>query len=455
MQKNIELAILDRSDPIVFKHLAMVQRVCLVIVMVISVITLSAWILSALGTTLPPAWTLMKVNTAVAGLASALSLTLSEPHRSRRSLLISRLPAILVALLATGGLLEHALGISLGVDTLIAPDASSYHPGLMSPQAGSCYAMLAVVLLLIRTQKGVARHVADILAAGLSFLVLVLISGYIVGTTSLLRVAPSNWTSPQALTSLMLLSFVAFGRRAENGAFGILLRGGFGSRIARILTPIVLVLPFLREVGRVRLIDNQRLPAHYATAILASTAAALSFGLVLILAWRINRMERKIHELTLRDELTGLYNLRGFRLLAEQMLLLARRSELPFSVLFVDVDDLKQINDTHGHEIGSAFLVETGALLRSIFRHSDVVGRIGGDEFAVAGQFSREGISIAARRLEESASGVAQGAKRLPFSFSFGIVTTDEGGTENLEDLVAKADAAMYEHKRQRKLRAR
>jgi diguanylate cyclase (GGDEF)-like protein len=454
MPKDTTLAAFNRSDSLVLDYLAKVQRVCLGVVILISITALCAWIITALGSTLPVGWTLMKFNTAVASLASAISLTLSEPHRSRRSLILSRMLAILVALVAAVALLEHAFGISLGLDTLIAADSLSHHPGLMSPQAGSSFVLLAVVLFFIRARNGALRHVADFSVAGLSLLVLIVVSGYLFGATSPFRIAASNWTSPQTLFSLMLLSFVAFGRRAENGAFAILVGGGIGSRTARVLAPILLVLPFLREVGRVRLINNRLFPEHYTSAILASTAAVLSFGLLLILAWRINSMEREIHDLSLRDELTGLYNLRGFRLLAEQALHLAHRSQLPFSVLFVDLDNLKQINDSLGHEVGSAFLVETGNLLRTIFRQTDVVGRIGGDEFAVAGQFSRTGISVAAGRLEErSGSAAAQAARPFPLSLSTGYVTTEHGGAETLEDLLAKADTAMYEHKRGKKLR--
>jgi diguanylate cyclase (GGDEF)-like protein len=455
MPKNtILLAAFNRSDSIVLDRLAKVQRVCLGIVFLISITTLCAWIITALRSTLPAGWTLMKFNTAVVSLASATSLTLSEPHRSRRSLILSRALAILVALVAAAALLEHAFGISLGVDTLIAADSSSHHPGLMSPQAGSSFVLLAVVLFFIRARKGALRHVVDFAVASLSLLVLIVVSGYLFGATSPFRVAASNWTSPQTLISLILLSFVAFGRRAENGAFAILVGGGIGSRTARILTPILLVLPFLREVGRVRLINNRLLPEHYTSAILASTAAMLSLGMLLILAWRINSMEREIHDLSFRDELTGLYNLRGFRLLAEQALRLAQRSQLPFSVLFVDLDDLKRINDSMGHDVGSAFLVETGNLLRTIFRQTDVVGRIGGDEFAVAGQFSPAGISVAAGRLEEkSGSAAAQATRALPLRLSIGYVTTEPGRAETLEDLLTKADTAMYEQKRTKKLR--
>jgi diguanylate cyclase (GGDEF)-like protein len=231
---------------------------------------------------------------------------------------------------------------------------------------------------------------------------------------------------------------------------------GIGSRIARVLTPILLALPFLLEIGRARLLQKRFFPEHYTIAILASAAAALSFGLLILLAWRVNSMEREIHDLTLRDELTGLYNLRGFHLLAEQALRLAQRAQLPFTVLFIDVDNLKQINDEYGHKLGSAFLTETGELLHALFRETDVVGRIGGDEFAVAGQLSRAGVSIIALRIESaSASARPSGNESLPLSLSIGHVTTDESGYQTLDELLAKADKAMYEQKKRKKLQAR
>jgi diguanylate cyclase (GGDEF)-like protein len=108
----------------------------------------------------------------------------------------------------------------------------------------------------------------------------------------------------------------------------------------------------------------------------------------MLLVWYIKGMENEIHDLSLRDELTGLYNLRGFKILAVQALRLAQRSNAPFSVLFIDLDDLKRINDFHGHGVGSAALNETGELIKTTFRETDVIGRVGGDEFAVAGQFN-------------------------------------------------------------------
>jgi diguanylate cyclase (GGDEF)-like protein len=84
------------------------------------------------------------------------------------------------------------------------------------------------------------------------------------------------------------------------------------------------------------------------------------------------------------------------------------------------------------------------------------VGRIGGDEFAVAGQFSLAGMATAARRLEEdSASATPETGGRFSLSLSIGHVTTEDRGHETLKDLLAKADKAMYEHKSGKRLQAR
>ena len=181
----------------------------------------------------------------------------------------------------------------------------------------------------------------------------------------------------------------------------------------------------------------------------------ISMALVLYLAWRIYGMEREIQDLSLRDALTGLYNLRGFYLLAEQSLRVAQRSQLPFSVLFIDLDNLKQTNDQWGHLTGSQCLQETGELLGTAFRETDIVGRIGGDEFAVAGHFDQASISLAAGRIKDlTARRNAESQQRFKLSFSVGYVTTDHVETESLESMLAKADRAMYQEKRHKKLAA-
>ena len=165
-------------------------------------------------------------------------------------------------------------------------------------------------------------------------------------------------------------------------------------------------------------------------------------------------MESEIHALSLRDELTGLSNLRGFRLLAEQALRMSRRSHVPFSLLFIDLDNLKEINDSFGHTVGSSILSDTGKILLATFRESDVLGRVGGDEFAVAGNFSQAAITVAIHRLRDSVAQRNGRAGQEPYlNLSLGHITCEPDSQETLDELLEKADFSMYEEKRRKKSR--
>src|SRR5439155_4655683 len=99
---------------------------------------------------------------------------------------------------------------------------------------------------------------------------------------------------------------------------------------------------------------------------------------------RRKRAEASLQSLVITDPLTGLYNRRGFTTLANQLLKQARRSRQPFLLFTADLDDLKQINDGYGHLEGDQVINAAAAILKDTFRASDVIARIGGDEFAVA-----------------------------------------------------------------------
>jgi diguanylate cyclase (GGDEF)-like protein len=92
-------------------------------------------------------------------------------------------------------------------------------------------------------------------------------------------------------------------------------------------------------------------------------------------------MQSTLRQLTLVDDLTGLYNRRGFLTLASHQLQLARRSERAFALIFGDLDGLKSINDTLGHLHGNRAIEEMAAIFKESFRASDIVSRLGGDEF--------------------------------------------------------------------------
>jgi diguanylate cyclase (GGDEF)-like protein/PAS domain S-box-containing protein len=161
--------------------------------------------------------------------------------------------------------------------------------------------------------------------------------------------------------------------------------------------------------------------------------------------------------LSLTDELTGLYNRRGFFTLAKQHFRLARtrRTEKGSLLLYADMDGLKQINDRFGHDEGSVALVKVAEILRSIFRDTDIIARIGGDEFVVLTINASVSSSDALySRLQESIrQHNAQTQQPFQLSLSCGVAAVNGDGPASIEDLLKQADDAMYADKRRKQHR--
>jgi diguanylate cyclase (GGDEF)-like protein/PAS domain S-box-containing protein len=166
----------------------------------------------------------------------------------------------------------------------------------------------------------------------------------------------------------------------------------------------------------------------------------------------LKNLEEELRSLSLTDSLTGLHNRRGFFTLAELQLRLADRRKQGMYMLYADMDGLKQINDTYGHQEGDRALAETANLLKATYRSSDVVSRIGGDEFAVIPVGTVEdNIGMIVNRFQKNLEAF-NGRKclRYPLSVSIGIVLYDPLNPFPLEELISKADAMMYEQKRRK-----
>lgn len=444
---------LSEPDLALPAQLVWVERGCLVVAGLISAAVLSAWLFPSLDSVMFSGWMLMKANTALLLLLSTLGLSLSLPRRPGWLLTIGQLLGLAVLLIAGAVLVEYAFHVSIGIDTLLAADLESPEPGRMSPQTALALSLLAVVLISIRVSERRSARVIDLFAFSLCALVMVIVSGYAFGALHLLGASTSTRTAPYTLVALVLLTLVAVGRRAERGFFSILLGAGVGSKIARIAVPFVLVLPFALEAARLQIVQSKLLSAAYSTASLTALAAVAGLAMILIFAWQIENLEQDIRTLSLRDDLTGLYNRRGFVVLAERALQLAYRAQAPLSVMFLDLDNLKGVNDTLGHDTGSEFLTEVATLLKGSFRETDIIGRIGGDEFVVAGVFTGDGMYLASQRMEQGAADRnAQPGHAYPLSFSVGHVISGAGKQESLEEMLNRADAAMYASKRSKKL---
>jgi diguanylate cyclase (GGDEF)-like protein len=454
MRKLIPVFSPSEPDPHLLGYLAIVERTLIGIVALTALVNLAGWFIPALGRLFPPDLPIMKSESAVLALVIALSLYWSGDRQSAFLWRLSRIAASLVLLFCLAVLAEHVFDISIGIDTLLPSArewASITHPRV-SPQSAGSFALLGLIVIVIRARKGIAGLLSDVFTACLCLITVILTAGYLYGAFHIFGTDVNIHHAKFTLLCVALLCLAALIRRTEAGVFSILVGRGFGSRILRVFAPVALVAPFLREAARAIIIGRGRTPTPYLTATLASFNALVAFALVFFLAWRISRMETEIRGLSLRDELTGLYNLRGFRLLAEQALRLAQRAELPFSVLFVDLDDLKQVNDSLGHQTGSQFLIETAKILTATFRETDVISRIGGDELVVAGQFDQSAISAAVRRLEEAAKQRnIEAGRKAALSFSIGHVTLQAGRRQSLDEMLLKADRAMYAEKRRKK----
>ena len=163
------------------------------------------------------------------------------------------------------------------------------------------------------------------------------------------------------------------------------------------------------------------------------------------------RLKEELKEMAVTDELTGILNRRGFWSLAGHQLKAAQRDGKDLFLLYADLDNMKTINDTLGHEAGDQALRDTATLLHETFRESDVIGRMGGDEFAVLvasppGRESRYFID----RLEKNLTGGNKGAA-APIALSCGVACRRPGDSITLEELISLADSRMYENKKQRK----
>ncbi|HEY5958423.1 MAG TPA: diguanylate cyclase, partial [Polyangiaceae bacterium] len=167
----------------------------------------------------------------------------------------------------------------------------------------------------------------------------------------------------------------------------------------------------------------------------------------------LQRQADELRALSLVDELTGLYNRRGFLTLATQQLKLCDRSRRPAMIVFVDLDGMKRINDELGHEFGDQALVETANILRQCFRYSDVVARLGGDEFVVLAVEADPptGELVEVRLYDKLAEFNQRPGRDYQLQFSIGIAAYDPEKSEMVEEVLARADGLMYESKRQRK----
>jgi two-component system, cell cycle response regulator len=167
-----------------------------------------------------------------------------------------------------------------------------------------------------------------------------------------------------------------------------------------------------------------------------------------------HRLLEEISALSLTDELTALHNRRAFLTMADQRLQLLERGASLCLLIFADVDGLKAANDTMGHEAGDRLLVDAARVLQAAFRRTDLVARMGGDEFVVLadGATEQDVHNVLAKLQQQIAlRNEIAGAGVPRLSISTGVLCFNAGPSVKLNDLIAEADARMLVDKNTRR----
>ncbi len=183
--------------------------------------------------------------------------------------------------------------------------------------------------------------------------------------------------------------------------------------------------------------------------LLSSTLYAFFYRPMVMQFDKLKGSELKMRELALNDMLTGLYNRRGFLTFADQLLKLSDRAQRGLILIYADLNDLKQINDDYGHEAGDRALISIADVLKETFRSSDVIGRVGGDEFAIlALEVKAESLDVVRKRLRENLERTKYNIDCInKLTLSLGIIYYNPEKPQTIEELLRRADMLMYEEK--------
>lgn len=165
---------------------------------------------------------------------------------------------------------------------------------------------------------------------------------------------------------------------------------------------------------------------------------------------KLEELQKELRRMATNDELTGLANRRGFLAVAEHQLRLAARLGEPVALLFLDLDNLKTVNDSLGHAAGDQMLREMAEIMAATFRDSDLIGRVGGDEFCVLLATAEDpGAKIALGRLREvAARRNIEPGRQYQLGFSVGLTEFDPSNPSAVHELMDAADSLMYAEKR-------
>jgi diguanylate cyclase (GGDEF)-like protein len=409
---------------------------------------LTGWILGIPAlTSVVPGLVSMKANTAIGFLLLSGALYAAAECRWPRC---QGWLAVAAAVLALLTLFEYAAGINLGIDEALFRDpALSPHPGRMSPITATNFVLLAGALLVPSFKR--SDYLKEALALLLALSATFAIVGYIYGVPALYG-ALSSSSSAMALhtgVNFLLLAIGFLFVERETGFVRVFHGSSIASMVARYLVPVAFLVPVVLGAMFIRTRWSLGHP-HLVMALTVVSNIVLLVGLIWLLASMIQRVEAEraaVQQQAETDKLTGIYNRRYFEGSLERETQRARRYGSSLSLLIIDVDNFKQLNDTHGHLVGDRMLYRLARECESCLRTSDIFCRYGGDEFViVAPETSALAAMTMARRMRQNIDAVGMDQSFGTLSISIGIAVWDDGFKTN-DDFLAAADSALYQAK--------
>lgn len=415
----------------------------------------------------------VKGNTALGQLAAGVELFAftALPRDGWTSLVLRRTGAPLAGLIGLATILQYRTGVDFGIDQLLFTDtftAVDLFPGRMSRAAAVGLALYGLASLFTPRAPNWSFWTGFTITAIGFWIALFVCVGFAFEVDALYAFASFWAVSPQtSLGFLALFSGLLFAV-PDRGWARIVMTDKFGGYLARRLLPLMMALPlaiiWLANKGA----DLDLYPAglrEYVTAVALLIALA---AVVLVACGRLNVLDKhrrtieggrqrahaaalRLREIADTDALTGLSNRRHFLTVAAEKIAPAHTLGTPLSLLMVDIDHFKRINDTHGHAAGDHALRLLAATLKESTRKDDCAGRLGGEEFALVlpGATPAVAQDIAERicKYVATLAILDREGRRFGFTVSIGLATLGPSDAKP-EDLLARADAALYRAKR-------
>jgi len=408
----------------------------------------------------------IEVNTSLGLIFLGMSLWLLLPDPPRRAQRYWGLFfGALVAALGTLTVIEYVFGLNLHIDQLVfrqdASGIATLHPGRMPSSTAATFFALGLALLMVDEETRPRRRPAQVLTFWGVFAAVMSTSGYINGARATYRIFSFTPVAVYVALVLSMMSIAILFARPRVGIAGDLTGRFPGSAMARRFLPAVIVVPILAAWIRMRV----QQAGFFGVQLGLSMNVAINVLTLSLLVWlnarqlnnaeesleKIREAKNLLYDASLKDELTGLYNRRGFLTFAEEQIKLACSGRRELLVVFADVDGLKAINDGHGHSEGDRALKCAAEVLLGVFRDTDVVARLGGDEFAVlAVDCSLAGLVRINAHFDKMLRVVNDRDNKWKLSISVGTVHVDSKHQLSITELLAKADTMMYERKREK-----